>query len=284
MSREGRNPKHAHIKCPDAPDISLTVHTHYDPTYPYYREHIDITRACIASMVSGAAGYKTELIIWDNGSPPEFRAMLREFSPDWLIEAPNIGPHNARRSLAAIARGKYINLSDDDILYRPGWLREMMAVMTTYPNAAVVSGSPMNCEFVRDFTPDHEFAKRTPGVKKQTGQQLIPLEWERDFCASVGLDFAKYKPSWNQTWLEYQGVKAWAMGHHMQMLCPRSVIAPFLLPTKELIEFWDIAKRISQAGHLQLTTFDRTAVHIGNRIDQTIRDIARDWKIENLLK
>ena len=120
--REGRSPNHVSKPAPPPPLVTLAVHTHYEQN-GYYREHYDIVEMCVKSMRDGAAGVPTELIIWDGGSPPEFREFLRdELRPDYLVEAPNIGPHNARRALAGMARGLYVNLSDDDILYRPGWL------------------------------------------------------------------------------------------------------------------------------------------------------------------
>jgi len=277
--RDGRAPNHVHAPITHTPDFSLTIHTYHGPD-GYYKEHERITRLCLDSMIAGAKGHNTELIIWDNGSPPAFREMLRSYKPDVLIESPNVGPHNARRALCHIARGKYINFTDDDILYSPDWLTKMFAVMTTYPNTAVVSGSPINGEFKRDFTPAHKFADQTPGCRKVTGFDLIPKEWEADWCYSIGKKPEGHKASLQETYIEYGGVKAWAQAHHMQMFCNRQIITPFMQPTTDIIQFWDIAKEISAAGHLQLTTYDRTAVHIGNRLDDSIMRICKAWGID----
>lgn len=228
-------------------------------------------------MLVGAKEFDYELIVWDNGSTPEYRAMLRSFSPTIFIESVNVGPHMARRALAAIARGKIINLADDDILYSPDWLSQQKRVLITYPNTCVVSGSPINIEFRRNWKPDHDFAANTAGVNIKLGD-LIPAEWEADWCLSIGKKPNGHKKTQTDVLLEYHGVKAWAQAHHMQMLCPRDSIAPFLKPVRFIIDFWDIANEISQAGFLQLTTADRTAVHIGNVIDPSIERIMKEWQ------
>lgn len=278
MARDGRSPNHVNKPVNEAPLVSLTIHTHYDGD-KYYWEHFDIVRMSLETMLAGAGKNKIELIIWDNGSTPEFRRMLNEFKPDVMIESPNVGPHNARHALCHIARGKYINFADDDILYHPNWLDAMLEIHRVYPGVGVVSGSPCDAEFRRDFKPAHVFAAK-PDVKKTTGHDLIPVEWERDWAYSIEKKPDGHKQVWQQTYMEYQSVKAWAMAHHMQMLCPRELITPFMRNTKNIVEFWDIAKEISAAGHLQLTTFERTAVHIGNRIDTSVMEIRKEWCID----
>ena len=282
--RDGRNPNHYNVPCPPVPGVSLCVVTHCPDDSFYHAQHFQVVRLCIDSMIRGASGKASELIIWDNGSTRDFRDMLRNRYSDYLsggtlIESPNIGPHNARRALCAIARGKYINLSDDDILYSPDWLDKQYQIMQTYPNVAVVSGSPINIEFRRNWKPAHEFAAKNKGeVTKVTGFSFIPEQWESDWCYSIGKKPEGHKPTQQETYLEYKGIKAWAQAHHMQMLCPRDTIAPFLKPTKNLVDFWDIADEISKAGYLQLSTFERTALHIGNVIDPSIERIVREWQ------
>jgi hypothetical protein len=156
-----------------------------------------------------------------------------------------------------------------------------MEILETFPNVAEVSGSPQGAEFYRDFSPVLKWADETAGVKVTRGNGLIPAAWERDWCISTGnMKPENWQPSWPQAWIEYKGVRAWAQGHHMQMLCPTETIIPFLWRTNHIIDFWDIAKEISRAGHLQLTTYERTAIHIGNVIDDSIKAICGEWGVE----
>ena len=151
----------------------------------------------------------------------------------------------------------------------------MLEIYETFPGVAVVSGSPLNAEFHRDFTPVHKFAERDD-VTKVTGHNLLPQQWQIDWCHSVGR-LPTERQGLQHTYVVYKGVKAWAMAHHMQMLMPRKVAVEFMRPTRNIVDFWDIAKELSRAGYLQLTTADRTAVHIGNRIDDSILGIRKEW-------
>lgn len=274
--RTAQNPERENKPLPAVPAVSLCVVTHC-VDHPYYAQKAEITRMSIQSMLAGMSDVDYELVIWDNGSTPEYRAMLRAFEPTVFIESVNVGPHMARRALVNIARGDIINLADDDILYAPDWFEKQYQVMTTYPNMCVVSGSPINIEFRRNWQPDHDFASRTAGVNVKFGD-IIPIDWECDWCYSIGKNPKCHKKTQVDVLLEYRGVKAWAQAHHMQMLCSREKIAPFLKPVRFLIDFWDIANEISEAGYLQLTTYERTAIHIGNVIDPSIKKIAKEWQ------
>jgi hypothetical protein len=112
---------------------------------------------------------------------------------------------------------------------------------------------------------------------------FMPVEWERDFCISVGSNFAKRvnEPRWKQlqdVLVEYKGVTAWAHGHHMQFLAYRDTIAPFITRNPLVLDnqhFFNVP--VDEAGYLQLTTHKRTAVHIGNEIDPSVVKIYEDW-------
>jgi len=265
-------------KLPAPPLLSLCVVTHLTDE-PYHKERRGVVSLCLETMLRGA-GNDYELIIWDNGSVPSFRDEIkRKFKPAVFVESENQGIYTARKNMCEIARGRYVNFTDDDILYHPRWFFKQREVMETFPNCAVVSGSAINYEFHRDFTPAWDFSVG-PGVQSWTGNNLIPAQWEKDFSLSIGKGDFTSSRIFTELLLEYRGVKAWGHGHHMQMLCPREIIQPFLKPSKRLMDDCDIADEISTAGYLQLTTFERTAVHIGNVIDPSILRIMREMDID----
>lgn len=274
--RTTQSPNREKKPLPPAPNLSLCVVTHYTKE-DYHAERMGIVDLCIRSMVAGASRTNYELIIWDNGSTPEFREMLRDHNPTIMIESVNVGPHMARRALCHIARGEIINLTDDDILYSLDWFKQMYRILATFPGVAVVSGSPINIEFRRNWKPSYDWAAITKGVTVTQGRDLIPQSWERDWALSVGVKSGRSSKTQDETMLEYRGVKAFAQAHHMQMFGPREILAPFMRPVKYLVDFWDIADEISRAGYLQLTTATRTAVHIGNVMDESVRQIAVEW-------
>ncbi len=279
MARKGLNPyKVKPQEIPAAPDVSLCVVTHYTDD-PYHKDRIGVIEMCLNSMVSGMGARKFELLIWDNGSSSRLLNSLR-FSGEktMLIESQNIGVHNAQHALAGLARGKVICMCDDDILFAPDWFEQQYKILTTYPHVGVVSGSPQRTAFRWATRANIHFTESYVGAKLQTGR-LIPEKWEADYCLSVQRDIAQHMTTTaleQDALVEYKGVKAWAHGHHMQFMGYRDVVKKFLFQTPLYLA--DVRKHnrdLDAAGYLNLTTFERTAVHIGNVIDENIREIAR---------
>ena len=263
------------VPVPPTPEVSLAVVTHFTVD-KWHDKRMAVVKLCLDSMLAGAQSHKTELLIWDNGSTPDFRAMLKSYRPDVYIESVNVGPHNARRALCRMARAPIVTLTDDDILYSHNWLDLQVELLYTYPNVGLVSGSPMRMAMdARGGTkPTQEWAMKEPGCKVWKGRILTNAQWEDDFCVSIGSRPGIYEERgsfpWDDWLLEYKGVKAWGHGHHMMLTAFRDRIEPFLLPSETLIDLANFNVRIGEAGYLQLTTYDRTCCHIGNTIDETI--------------
>jgi hypothetical protein len=272
--RADQNPNKSRKPVPIFPDVSLAVVTHYTDQ-PYHHQRLPIVRMSLESMLAGAKGHTCELIVWDNGSPPEFRAMLHEYNPDMLVESVNIGVSDARHNLCHMARGKILSMADDDLLYAPDWLDQELLLLNTYPGVGVVAGSPQRSSFNGGHEPTFRFSER-PDVRRWEGR-MIPDEWEHDFAVSIGADKQYNHPGLDRL-MEYKGVKAWCHGHHMQMLCFREVIEPFLTRSPYLLDKNSLNVMLGEAGLLQLSTYNRTVVHIGNVIDPTIERIQAEFQ------
>lgn len=261
---------------PPAPEVSLAVVTHCPSGDAWYAQHPDVVKMCLDSMLAGVDGIKYELLIWDDSSTPEFRQMLKSYSPDVYIEGVNTGAVNARRALGYIARAPILCLTDDDILFSHDWLRQQLELLTTYPNVGLVSGCPHHVAF--DIRKAREetiaWALNEPECRVWNGTILTPEQWEDDFCISINRLPGHYEDRGDislEDWLlEYKGVKAWAHGHHMQFLAYAETIRPYLIPNGFMLQYDYINSRVADDGYLELTTFDRTCHHIGNVIDETV--------------
>jgi hypothetical protein len=263
------------VPVPPAPEVSLAVVTHYTDE-KWHARRTEVVKLCLDSMTAGAKSHKTELMIWDNGSTPAFRDMLRSYNPDVYIESVNVGPHNARRALCEMARAPIIAITDDDILYSCDWLAKQVEILKTYPNVGVVSGSPMRMAFdIRGgVRSTFDWAMNEPACHVWKGRILTAEQWEDAFCVSLGSKPGIYEQAgsfrWDDWLLEYKGVPAWGHGHHMMLTAYTDIIKPFMLPSRTLIDLAHFNVRIGEAGYNQLTTYDRTCCHIGNMIDDTI--------------
>lgn len=278
--RTTHSPLKSKAPVPPAPFVSACVVTHYTD-HPYHAKRMEVVETCLRTMVDGMTGADYEVLIWDNGSTPEFRDMLRKFAPAVLVESVNIGAHNARRNLAEIARGEILMQTDDDVLFHPEWLSLQLELLGVFPNVGIVSGSPHRPAFTWGQTPPPE------GVKVKHGN-FFPEQWIRDACASVGSDFNSFMWTFKNvqdTLLECQDeggqtVRAWGHAHHMQFLGRREIVKPFLKPNPYMLGDGRVFNQdIMTAGLLQLTTYQRTAIHIGNYLDPRLREIMVEWKV-----
>jgi glycosyltransferase involved in cell wall biosynthesis len=285
MARIGNNPYKDNVKVQHRPDVSLCVVTHYENT-PYHQHRMEVVKMCIESMAAGVkhmGADECELLIWDNQSTPEFRQLLGQYRPTVFVQSVNVGAHAARHALVEMASGKIVCMTDDDVLFSPDWFHLQLEVLATFPNVGLVSGTPQRTGFRGGVASTLAWAAVTPGVTVRSGK-LIPDAWEQDFCKSVGRDWQKHRTATrfnmlNDTLIEYNGVRAWGHGHHMQFLAYRDVIAPFLKRGEVLLDNKHLFNvPVDDAGYLQLTTHKRTAVHIGNEIDQSIVNIQKEWE------
>lgn len=272
---------------PPAPLVTLCVCTHYDPEDKYYTGHAEIVRMSWESMMAGLGQYKrnVETSLWCNGNSAEYREFCRSLHPTTFIEQTiNIGPHYARKYQTEMARSPIVMIADDDVLYSRDWLERQMEILETYPNVGLVAGSPQHHAFKFDGAVDGtwEWARKEPHAKTWIGRDLIPYEWTQDWSVSLGGKPDSYKNSpalaHDQMLIEYKGVKAWAHGHHLQFLARRDVILPHFALPKTIIDLDHFNIRIGQAGLYQFCTFKRTVVHIGNRVDDSVKRIAETWR------
>jgi GT2 family glycosyltransferase len=92
-----------------------------------------------------------EVIVVDDGSPVPPHGCIADL-PDHLnvrlLVQSHSGPANARNTGARAATGKFIAFTDDDCVPEPDWLKELAAVFSAVPDAAIggrtINGLPQN--------------------------------------------------------------------------------------------------------------------------------------------
>jgi hypothetical protein len=249
-------------KSPAPPDVSLCVVTHYTE-HLYHKDRMEIVKLCIDSMLAGAQGHKTELIIWDNASTPAFRVLLKSYNPTVYVESLNIGGYNGRRAMLALARGRYTCITDDDVLFRPGWLGLQLKLLETYPMIAAACGSPR---------PYHASAAGLERCNVRTGF-MLPADWLSDLSVSVGVAPGGADRGRDML-VDHEGVRAWVVHCDMQMLGKTNTLKLFHEDYCEYIgTSGGVCNAMKEANRVQLATVQRTCVHIGNKIDKTVLSI-----------
>lgn len=276
--RVSLSPNKDNVSLPKPPLISACIVCHYTND-EYHKERMGIVKLCLDTMLAGMASYDYELLIWDNGSTPEFREFLESYNAQTLILSENVGVHNAQWMLAKLARGKILCFTDDDIIYHPDWFSQQLGILTTYPNVGKVSGSPQRSAFAWGVSSNLKFAENKEVVTVRGN--IMPEIYHDDYAISVGRYPREYKLANAQKddiLLEYKGVKAFAHAHHMQFIGYKEIVEPYFFKSDlYLADGRKIDRDIDTAGYLSLSTYRRTALHIGNVIDPSVKEIYKRW-------
>jgi len=280
MTRTHQNPMKGELTVPPPPEISLCMVTHYtDDRYHEYRK--PIVDLCVRTMLDGAYGKDYEFIVWDNGSIDSFRAHLLTYKPTKIILSNNVGKSSARRGLAQIARGDIFCFSDDDILYYPGWLDAQLDILHHFPSPVLVSGSPQRTAFRHDMSAVNRFVQQYKA--KLTRGRLLQDDDEMLYAISIGKPWEQHKwqtASFLDYLIEYNGMKVWAHGHHMQFVTWRDEIVPHM---RESITYLDNERvwedYLDSVGFLRLTTYNRTVWHLGNELDGKVSIVDGNLKL-----
>ncbi len=254
------------------PQVIVSAITHL-PDFDGYHEHrFEVVKRSLETMRGDCATY-----IWDNGSCKEFRDwLINEYKPDFLTLSPNIGKASARAAIIhSLPENRIIGIADDDMLYYPGWLKESIKILETYPDVGVVSGYPVRTQFRWGNDNTIAWAKKHAKVTKG---RYITEEWDFDFCVSIGRDYDRHVRDSLldlETMIEYKGVKALATGHHCQFigyagrLKPHAVWDSYAMGNERPFD-----ESIDKAGLLRLTTPQRYTQHIGNVLDNKYKEAA----------
>lgn len=238
----------------------------------YHADRLEVIQVCLSTMRDGAGDRPYSVCVWDNGSCDALRDWLQyEFRPDVLVLSENMGKTAARAGLIKmLPPGSIVAYSDDDIMFYPGWLEPQIELLEHFPKVSVASGYPVRTAFRWGVENTLKWAKK---YNLESGK-FIPREWEDDFCVSIGRD-----PEWHVGYtandmdyrVTYKGKQAYCTSHHCQFVGYVDRIAPHLFYDDQSMgdeKPFDIA--MDKAG-LRLATIQRYARHMGNKLDEKIR-------------
>lgn len=105
------------------------------PTYG----QVDVTLRCLASIVDHPPGLPIEVIVIDDAAPDPATARLRQVAGIRLMRnAGNLGFLRTVNRAAGLARGDYLFLLNNDTEVQADWLRPLLDVFATRPDAGAV--------------------------------------------------------------------------------------------------------------------------------------------------
>jgi glycosyltransferase involved in cell wall biosynthesis len=271
--RIGQNPNKSEHRI-NIPGVVMGVITHLPNFVGYHSERFEVVKLSLLSMRE-RAGCKADTLIWDNGSCKELRDwLIDEYKPTTLILSDNVGKNNAKTAILRMFRDDtVVGIADDDIYYYPGWLKESIKLLQGFPSVGVVSAYPVRTQFRWGCKNTIEWSIKNGTVTKG---HIMPDQWGKDFCSSIGRPWDGNNPKDHDFVVEYKGMKAFLTGHHCQFIGRAGTLSkfpdwqPFALSPER-----DFDNMVDNAKLLRLTTIERLARHMGNTIDE---DITLDWE------
>jgi glycosyltransferase involved in cell wall biosynthesis len=286
MPRIGQNPAKRDVPADQAADLTIAVLVHIPYLKGYYRQSLDVLRACLDSILAHTPE-PFDLMVFDNASCPEVVEFLKQRQQTGRIQylmlsEKNLGKVGAWNMIFTSAPGEYIVYTDSDVYFLPGWLSRHQEVFAAFPQVGTVSGLPLREE--------PKFCKTTlrkveelPGVEVRKGQ-FIPDTWIKDHVLSLGkeeeleADLAR-----QDTLVSSSGVEAYVTGAHFQFMIRKEVIQPHL-PFEYARPMGPDVAQFDQAvdghGYLRLAVNQRSVYHIGNRLDdEVIKEVLADQPV-----
>lgn len=270
--RIGENPNR-HAQAQGYKPFVASAVTHL-PNFEGYHEHrFEVVKTSLTTMRENA-GLDCDILIWDNGSCPEFRDwLLDEYKPTGVVLSPNVGLTSARAGLLRIVPPTtIIGLADDDMYYYPNWFKASVDLMKQFPNVGQVSGWPVRTQMRWGNRTTLEWARRYAVLELG---KFIPEQWDRDFCTSIGREWdfhVHYTKKDMDKRITYQGHQAYAVAHHCQFVCKAENLVEILRQNKEAMSDDKVLDNaVDGAGYLRLTTVDRYVRHIGNVLDDELK-------------
>jgi glycosyltransferase involved in cell wall biosynthesis len=284
MGRIGINPARGRTSQFTPARVTLAVLTYIPHLQGYFEGRMDALKLCLGSILKHT-DVAYDLLVFDNGSCDEVQAYLgslqTEGSIQFLIRASeNVGKLAALRLIAGFGPGEVIAYTDDDAFFLPGWLGAHLAVLDTFPNVGMVSGSPWRTLFDHGIHSNLRLAETDPEVRIAYGQ-TIPDEWEIDYALSLGRDVQAHLEmihGLQDIVIERHGLKAFAAASHNQFVVPKEVLARFThgaWSDRLMGGMSELDEAVDRAGLLRLTTYERTVKNIGGDPSADMRAEAR---------
>jgi glycosyltransferase involved in cell wall biosynthesis len=286
MPRYGMNPSRGKVLDFKPARTTVAVLVYAPNAMGYFQERFDVTRLTIESILKNTHE-PFDLLVFDNGSCDEMVNYLQSRynagEIDYLIlSKKNIGKLNALNMIFRTAPGEIVAYSDDDVFHLPGWLKEHLKIIDTYPNVGAVTGFYIRQRVAMSSESTLKFVNQ-PGIETHRGL-LMPRKWEEEYIVNSGRTWERYQSEVEgieDIIVSYRGLEAWVSAHHFQMVCPKAVVLDVLVDM--LPEGWsdqlmgrmvEMDDLMDAKGYLRFCTREQTVRLMGNAISDEVAEIA----------
>jgi len=288
MTRIGMNPARNRVSEYKPARVTAAVLVYIPYLHGYFEHRMDVLRLCLRSLLQNTQE-PYDLLVFDNGSCDEVKAYLQSLvdagSIRYLItSSENIGKIGAFDILFNAAPGEVIAFCDDDIFFYPGWLKEHLRLLDSYPDVGMVSGCAVRTLFDHGTTSNQKLAETDSETTIKRGQ-FTKEEWEIAWAESYGRDIQDHLEALKKMQdmvIEHRGVKAFAVANHNQFLIPKKVVQEVLPDEwsgRLMGQMVELDNAVDQRGYLRLSTPERTTQHMGNLVSTRMAEEAKRYGI-----
>jgi glycosyltransferase involved in cell wall biosynthesis len=256
--------------------------------FGYFQHRFDVLKVCLNSIIGNTEPGTFDLLVFDNASCPEVVDYLRSLHSNrviryLLLSGENVGVANAYRIMFQGAPGEIIAYSDEDVLFRAGWLEAHLEILDTFPRVGMVSGSPAREQFGSSNRYLQAYLKEYPQISATSGR-FVPEQWTEDHRLSTGRPAQRKEETekerqrereLTEVALEYRGVRAYSTATHFQFVTPKAVVVQGLdekWESRLMVGGKKLDERIDALGYARLTTIERYVRHMGNVVTEEFLD------------
>ena len=254
----------------------------------YYENVLEVFKLCLDSAIT-TTNSNCAITVVNNASCKEVAqyldVKLEENKIDTVIHyKENIGKIDALIGAARASREPIITISDVDILFQQGWQEETEIIFKNIKGVASVS--PIPCRNFKNYETSSTFGKILLG-KVNFKYKSIP---ENHIAHNKYLESFHWEleTDENVKWpvINSNGVNA-IVGSGHQILSMRRELFFSTVPREPSLtlvgnnsEYLYCDQPINISGGMRLATFNNFAYHMGNKVEDWMRDVQKE-NIEN---
>ena len=278
MTRIGQNPAKFVKEVAKPARITVAVLNYIPFLSGFYAEMDQVLKANLESIYA-TEDVDFDLMVFDNGSCDEIKQYLLKEQKEGKIQyllfsEKNLGKGGAWNMILEGAPGEIIAYTDNDCLFSPGWLRESVKILETFPKVGMVTARPFrtNPDF---FSSTLKWADETPEARHEQGN-LVDYEVFREFDLSLGQaeeDIRAHYESSEDHRLTYNGVSAMVGASHWQFTAFKETVRTFLpfRMDRPMGQVKQLDMRMNEAGYLRLMTEKPYAMNMSNTLENTAK-------------
>jgi glycosyltransferase involved in cell wall biosynthesis len=292
--RVGQNPAKQINTVAKPQRITIAVLNYIPYQQGYFAESFPVLQRCLDSIFENTE-QPYDLMISDNGSCPEVKQYLLELQTAGRIQylifsEKNVGKGGAWDFIFNAAPGEIIAYSDNDAYFYPGWLKESVKILETYPKVGMITARPLRT-IPELSTNTVRWAKETPEVSVEEGDFVSYAEYY-EISSTLGYSDEKLEQEYKNKKdirLTYKGIQALVGANHFQFIGWKKTlqaITPFEMQ-KPLGQVKQLDDRLNTGGYLRLMTAKPFIQNMSNRIPETINKTEavppkRAFRIKNI--